>query len=126
MLLSLSLASCGDGDGGGSRDLAVGKTFDAAELRGCLRDQNWRIEPRVTDTGIDFTTRSRSGLISADVAVERTPADAQQREDSWKELATDAGVENIDDYYFRYGNVIVGFERVPSAADRAPIERCLS
>ena len=35
-------------------------------------------------------------------------------------------MENIDDYYFRYGNVIVAYERVPSESDRAKLERCLS
>ena len=122
----LLLAACGGGDDGGSKDLAAGKVFDQAELQQCLRDQKWRIEPRTTDSGIDFTTRSRSGLISADVGVEQTPADAEKREDAWKELAAQANVDNIEDYYFRYGNVIVGFERVPSESDRAPIERCLS
>jgi hypothetical protein len=120
----LLVAACG-GDGG-TPDLAAGKTFDAAQLRSCLRDQNWRIEPRVTDIGVDFTTRSRSGLISADVAVERSAADAEQRVESWKDLARDADVENVEDYYFRYGNVVVAFERVPSGAARAPVERCLT
>ncbi len=99
--------------------------FGQAELQRCLRDRGWRIEPRSTDSGIDFTTRSRSGLISADVAVETTPAAAEQRAAAWKELAAQANIENIDDYYFRYGNVLVGFERVPSESDRAPLARCL-
>jgi hypothetical protein len=119
------LAACGGGDDDGSDDLSAGKVFDQQELRQCLRDQRWRIEPG-TETGVDFTTRSRSGLISADVGVERTPAEAEKREDAWKQLAAEAGVDNVDDYYFRYGNVIVAFERVPSDTDRAPIERCLS
>jgi hypothetical protein len=100
--------------------------FDRGELQACLRAQNWRIERRNTDTGIDFTTRSRSGLISADVGIEKSPAEVETREQDWKELAAQAGVENIDDYYFRYGNVVVGFERIPSKSDRAPVERCLT
>ena len=119
------VVACGSGGDGDGKDLAAGKVFDQAELQRCLRAQSWRIEPG-TESGVDFTTRSRSGLVSADVGVEQTPADAETREDAWKQLATDNGVENIDDYYFRYGNVIVAFERVPSQADRGPIERCLS
>jgi hypothetical protein len=126
LVACLTLAACGGGDDGGSTDLAAGKVFDQRELQSCLRDQGWRIEPRTTDSGIDFTTRSRSGLISADVGVEQTPAGAEKREDAWKELAAQAQVENIDDYYFRYGNVVVGFERIPSKSDRAPVERCLT
>ena len=96
--------------------------------RRCLpRTRAGRIEPRGTDTGIDFTARSRSGLTRlTDIAVERTPDAAKTREDAWKELAAGAGVENIDDYYFRYGNILIGYERVPSTPDQAPIERCLS
>ena len=119
------LAACGGGGDEGSPDRAAGKTFDPAELRQCLRDQRWRIEPG-TESGVDFTARSRSGLLSADVGVELTTAAAEKREDAWKQLAEENGVENIDEYYFRYGNVIVAFERVPSESDRAPVERCLS
>jgi hypothetical protein len=60
-----------------------------------------------------------------DVAVEPTPDAAATREDAWKELAKQAEVENVDDYYFRYGNVVVAYEQVPSAPARATIEHCL-
>ena len=70
--------------------------------------------------------RSRSGRNNADIAVEEDPDAAESREDEWKQLAADAGVENIDAYYFRYGNILIGYEQVPGQADRAPIERCLS
>jgi len=122
----LSLAACGGGDNGGSGDLAKGKAFDQSELERCLRGARLRVEPRDTDTGIDFTARSRSGLISADFGVERTADDAEARENAWRKLAEQAQVENIDDYYFRYGNVVVAYERVPSKATRATVERCLS
>jgi hypothetical protein len=125
LLASLTAAGCG-GDDAGSEDLAGGKVFDQSQLTDCLRDQDFRIDRRGTDTGIDFTAVNRSGLLSADIAIERTPDDAQAREDSWKELAAQANVENIDDYYFRYGNVVLAYERVPSESDRAKLERCLS
>ena len=125
LVASLLPAACGGGDDG-KGDLANGKVFDQAELQSCLRDQRWRVESRGTDTGIDFTARSPGGLISADIAVEPTPDDAKAREDAWKDLAAQSGVENIDDYYFRYGNVLTAYERVPSEGDRAPIERCLT
>ena len=125
LVASLLPAACGGGDDG-KGDLANGKVFDQAELQSCLRDQGFRVEPHETDTGIDFTVRSRSGLISMDVGVERTPDDAKTREDAWKELAAQAEVENIDDYYFRYGNILVGYERVPSERAQARTERCLS
>jgi hypothetical protein len=124
LLASLTAAGCG-GDGAGSEDLAGGKVFDQSQLADCLRDQSFRIDRRGTDAGIDFTAVNRSGLLSADIAVERTPHDAQAREDSWKKLAAQANVENIDDYYFRYGNVVMAYERVPSESDRARLERCL-
>ncbi len=125
LVASLLPAACGGGDDG-KGDLANGKVFDQAAVQSCLRDQDFRIEPRETDTGIDFTARSPSGLITADIAVERTPDAAKTREDAWKELAAQAEIENIDDYYFRYGNILIGYERVPSERDQAPIERCLS
>jgi hypothetical protein len=120
----LLIAGCGGGDGG-KGDLASGKVFDEGALKSCLREQGFRVEPHKTDTGIDFTARSRSGLVSTDIAVERTPAAAKTREDAWKELAAQAGVENADEYYFRYGNVIVAYERVPSESALATVERCL-
>ena len=124
-LASLLPAACG-GDGDGKGDLANGKVFDQAELESCLRSDGFRIEPRNTETGIDFTARSRSGLITTDIAVEKSPDEAKTREDAWKDLAAGAGVEDIDDYYFRYGNVLIGYERVPSKRDQAPLERCLT
>jgi hypothetical protein len=124
--VSVSLAACGGGDDGGKGDLAQGKAFDQAGLQRCLRGEGLRITPRGTDTGIDFTARSRSGLLTTDIAVERTPDEAKTREDAWKELAAQAEVENIDDYYFRYGNVVIAYEQVPSASARATVERCLA
>ncbi len=123
----LSLAGCGGGDGSGSSDLAKGKVFDQTELLRCLRGDGYRIERRNTDTEIDFTARSRSGLVTADIGVEQEgPDEAEAREAAWTKLAEQAEVENAGDYYFRYGNVVVAYERVPSESDRAGIERCLS
>ena len=126
LIASLLPVACGGGGGDGKGDLANGKVFDQRELQSCLRGDGFRIEPRNTDSGIDFTARSRDGLVSADIGVESGPDQAKAREDAWRKLAEDAQVENIDDYYFRYGNVVVAYERVPSEADRASIERCLS
>ena len=122
----VSLAGCGGGDGGSSDDLAKGKLFDQADVQRCLRGGGYRLERRNTDTEIDFTARSRSGLVTADFGVESGPDQAEAREAAWTKLAEEAEVENAGDYYFRYGNVVVAFERVPSASDRAGIERCLS
>jgi hypothetical protein len=124
VLVALLLAAC-DGDGGRG-DLADGKVFDASAVKSCLRDAGFRIEPQVTDTGIDFTVRWRSGANNADVAVERAPGDAEAREGEWRQLAEQAGIENAGDYYFRYGNVLLGYARLPGEADRARIERCLT
>ena len=121
----LAAAGCGGGDDGNG-DLANGKVFEPAAVKGCLRGQGFRIEPRETDIGIDFTVRWRSGLNNADVAVERDPGAAESREQEWKKLADEAGIDNIDTYYFRYGNILIGYEKVPSKADRARIERCLA
>jgi hypothetical protein len=122
----LAAAGCGGDGDGGNGDLANGKVFDPTVLKTCLRGEAFRIEPRETDIGIDFTVRWRSGLNNADVAVERDPAAAESREEEWKKLADEAGIDNIDDFYFRYGNVLIGYEKVPGKADRARIERCLS
>ena len=99
--------------------------FDPAAVKSCLRKEGVRIEPHETDTGIDFTVRWDSGLENADVAVERDPGAAESREQEWKKLAADAGIENIDSYYFRYGNLLIGYAKVPAKEDRARIERCL-
>ena len=121
----MAVAGCGGGDDGGNGDLANGKVFDPAAVKSCLREQGFRIEPRETDIGIDFTVRWRSGLNNADVAVERDPGAAESREQEWKKLANEAGIDNIDNYYFRYGNLLFGYAKVPGKADRARIERCL-
>ena len=42
-------------------DLADGKVFDQSDLTDCLRDQDFRIDRRGTDTGIDFTARQPVG-----------------------------------------------------------------
>ena len=126
VLVALVLAACGGDGGGGRGDLAEGKVFDASAVKSCLRDAGFRIEPRVTDTGIDFTVRWRSGANNADVAVEREPGDAEAREGEWRQLAEQAGIENAGDYYFRYGNVLLGYARLPGEADGARIERCLT
>ena len=86
--------------------------FDPAAVKSCLREQGFRIEPRETDIGIDFTVRWRSGLNNADVAVEQDPGAAESREQEWKKLADEAGIDNIDTYYFRYGNILIGYEKV--------------
>ena len=99
--------------------------FDPAAVKSCLRKERFRIEPRATDTGIDFTVRWRSGVNDADVAVEQNPGAAESREREWKKLAADAGIDNIDSYYFRYGNLLIGYAKVPAKEDRARIERCL-
>jgi hypothetical protein len=125
MVSLLAAAGCGGGDDG-SADLASGKVFDPAAVKSCLREQGFQIEPRETDIGIDFTVGWRSGLNNADVAAEPDPAAAESREEEWKKLADEAGIDNIDNYYFRYGNVLIGYEKVPGKADRARIERCLS
>ena len=126
VLVALVLAACGGDGDGGRGDLADGKVFDAFAVKSCLRDAGFRIEPHVTDTGIDFTVRWRSGANNADVAVERAPGDAEAREGEWRQLAEQAGIENAGDYYFRYGNVLLGYARLPGEADRARIERCLT
>jgi hypothetical protein len=126
LLVVLSLAACGGGEDGGSEDLAKGKVFEEAELQSCLRKARFTIQPRDTESGIDFSARSRSGLVNVDVGVERGPEEAATREEAWRKLAEQAEVENIDDYFFRYGNVVVAYEQVPSESDRAPVERCLS
>jgi hypothetical protein len=100
--------------------------FEQAELRDCLRDQGYRVEPRQTDTGIDLAVQWRSGLNNADIAVEADPGGAESREAEWKQLADDAGIENADSFYYRYGNVLIGYEKAPAEQDRARIERCLS
>ena len=91
-----------------------------------MRKARFTIQPRDTESGIDFSARSRSGLVNVDYGVERGPEDAASREEAWRKLAEQAEVENIDDYFFRYGNVVVAYEQVPSESDRAPVERCLS
>ena len=126
LLASLLVSGCGGGDDSGSADLANGKVFDQAELRDCFRDQGFRVDPRQTETGIDLAVQWRSGQNNADVAVEPDPAAAESREEEWKQLADDAGIENAESFYFRYGNVLIGYEKVPGEQDRARIERCLS
>lgn len=125
LLASLLVCGCG-GDDSGSPDLANGKVFDQAELQDCLRDQGFRVDPRQTDSGIDLAVQWRSGRNNADVAVEPDPAAAKSREGEWKQLADDAGIENAGSFYFRYGNVLIGYEQVPAEQDRTRIERCLS
>ena len=122
---SLAFVGCG-GDDGDKGDLAAGKVFEQGQVQRCLRQKRLRIERRQTDTGIDLTARWRSGFNSVDVAVEATPADAADREQEWKHLAEQAQIEDAGSYYFRYGNVLVGFERTPDERDRALIDSCLS
>ena len=126
IVVALFLVGCGGGEDGGSEDLAKGKVFEVAELQSCLRKARFTIQPRDTESGIDFSARSRSGLVNVDIGVERGPEDAVAREEAWRKLAEQAEVEDIDAYYFRYGNVVVAYEQVPSDSDRAPVERCLS
>lgn len=118
-------AACG-GDSGGRGDLAPGKLFDPVDVTGCLRGEGFAVEPHRTDTGIDFTIRRRDGRNSIDVGVERSASEAADREGEWKGLADEAGVEDAQDYYFRYGNLILAYERIPSATFRQKVERCLS
>ena len=125
IVLAAALLPAGCGDDGGSGDLAPGKLFDPADVTGCLRNQGFAVERLRTDTGIDFTVRRRDGRNSIDVAVERSASDAADREQEWRKLAGDAGVDDAQDYYFRYGNLILGYERVPSKAFRRNVERCL-
>ena len=121
---ALLAAGCGD-DGGGKGDLAAGKLFDPADVTRCLRAQGLSVERHPTDTGIDYTVRRRDGRNSIDMAVERSVADAADREEEWRKLAGDAGIESAEDYYFRYGNLLLGYARVPSEAFRRTVERCL-
>ena len=100
----------------GSDDLAKGKLFDQADVQRCLHGGGYRIERRNTDTEIDFTARSRSGAVTVDFGVESGPDQAEAREAAWTKLAEQAEVENAGDYYFRYGNVVAAYERVPSAS----------
>jgi hypothetical protein len=122
---ALLAAGCGD-DGGGRGDLAPGKLFDPADVTSCLRAQRLAVERHPTDTGIDYTVRRRDGRNSIDMAVERSAADAADREQEWRKLAADAGIDNAQDYYFRYGNLLLGYARVPSDAFRRNVERCLA
>ena len=126
VLVAASLPSaCGGDGGGGSGDLAPGKLFDPADVMGCLRNQGFAIERKRTDTGIDYTIRRRDGRNSIDVGAEATASDAADREQEWRMLADQAGIEDAQDYYFRYGNLLLGYERVPSEAFRRTVERCL-
>ena len=120
----LVVAGCGSDDGG-STDLANGKTFDGEAVTSCLRQEGYAVNPRQTDIGVEYAVRWRTGRNNADIAVEDDPDAAASREEEWKGLAADAGVENIDSYYFRYGNILIGFEQAPGQADRAKFERCL-
>jgi hypothetical protein len=125
LVTALPVGACGGDGEGGSGDLAPGKVFDQAEVTRCLRGQGYRIERVPTDAGVDFTVRRRDGRNSIDVAVERTSGAAEAREQEWRKLAAEAGVEDAGAYYFHYGNVLLGFERVPSEAFRQEVERCL-
>jgi hypothetical protein len=124
LVASLLPVACGGGDEGRG-DLANGKVFDATAVKSCLRKQGFRIEPRLSDVGIDFAVRWRSGLNSAEVAVEKDPGAAESREEEWKQIAGEAGIEDLDSYYFRYGNILIGYEKVPGEPDKARVERCL-
>jgi hypothetical protein len=125
-LLPLGCGGDGDSDGDGSRDLAAGKLFDPADVTRCLRAQGFGAVPNRTDTGVDFTVHRRDGRNTIDVGVEQTAAAAADLEKEWRELADQAAIENPSAYYFRYGNLMLGYERVPSAEFRRKVERCLS
>lgn len=122
----LPLSGCGGGGGGGTSKPAGGKVLRPAALQRCLKKQRLLLASHSTQSGIDFTAYWRDGRNQADFGVERTPEAAAAREDAWKKLAEQAHIKNVDAYYARYGNVVVGYERVPSAADRQRLERCLT
>ena len=125
VLAGAMLAACG-GEDDGRGDLAQGKLFDPGDVTSCLRDEGFSVEPQRTDIGVDLTVRRPDGRNSIDVGVERSATDAAEREKAWRKLAEDAGVDNAQAYYFRYGNLILGYERAPSERFRQKVERCLA
>jgi hypothetical protein len=44
---------------------------------------------------------------------------------AWKQIAGEAGIEDLDSYYFRYGDILIGYEKVPGEPDKTRVERCL-
>jgi hypothetical protein len=125
-LLPLSGCGGGGGGGGGTSEPAGGKVLRPAAVQRCLKKQRLLVTPHATQSGIDFTAYWRNGRNQADFGVERAPGAAAAREEAWKKLAAQAQIKNVDAYYARYGNVVVGYERVPSTADRQRLERCLT
>jgi hypothetical protein len=124
LLGALGIVACG-GSGEGPK-AAGGKVFRQAEVKRCLKHQRLLLPSRRTETGIDFTAYWRNGRNRADFGVEPSPEAAATRQDAWEELAKQANVANPQAYYARYGNVVVGYQRLPSKADRALLERCLT
>jgi hypothetical protein len=120
----LAPAGCG-GSGDKKPEPAGGKVLRPAALQRCLKRQRLLVTPHPTQSGIDFTAYWRDGHNQADFGLERGPEQAAAREDAWKQLAGQAHIANASAYYARYGNVVVGYEQLPSAADRLRLERCL-
>jgi hypothetical protein len=125
LLGALGIVACGGGGGDGPK-AAGGKVFRQAEVKRCLKHERLLLASRRTETGIDFTAYWRDGKNRADFGVELTPEGAATRLDAWEKLAKQANVENPRAYYARYGNVVVGYQRLPTRADRALLERCLT
>ena len=119
------LPACGS-DSDGKGDLASGKLFDPVDVTRCLRGEGFSVDAPQSGLEIDFTVRRPDGRNSIDVGVEPTASDAADREKEWRKLADEAGVEDAQSYYFRYGNLVLGYERIPTGAFRRKIERCLA
>jgi hypothetical protein len=122
----MSPAGCGGDGGSGKEPQAGGKVLRPAALHRCLKRQHLLVASHATPSGIDFTAYWRDGRNQADFGLEQGPEQAAAREDAWKRLAEQAHIDDAGAYYARYGNVVVGWERLPSAADRLRLERCLA
>jgi predicted ABC-class ATPase len=122
-LVAALLALVGCGDSGPSPG---GRTLNETAVKRCLKSKGLTVQGHQTESGIDFSAYWRDGRNSADIGVASTPGAAADLEESWKKLAQQAHVQNIDAYYFRHGNIVVGYERVPNATEKARVASCLT
>jgi hypothetical protein len=119
-LAGLALAGCGGGEG----------RVDRVSLSGCLAQRGWQVRAAAPaggtilgDVAPDFRARLRGE--TADVVVERSDARARRDAANLSGALGSYGVREPGRRLIARRNVVVIFERHPSAGARRAVTACL-